>query len=72
MLFFYIVTGVLFFAVAGVLMHTNRLATYRRRIIRELAKDTEQKPFVLSEAQEKKIKQCFLNSVSREDCIKQL
>lgn len=72
MLIFYIICGVLIFAVSGVIMQVNRLAIYRRRIIRHFASKTQQTPFILSEYQEQKIKQCFLKGISTQKCLKQL
>jgi hypothetical protein len=72
MLVFYIICGVLVFAGSGLFMHINRLATYRRRIIRKLASNSEQTPFILSEAQEQKIKKCFLKGLSIDECCAQL
>ena len=72
MLIFYIICGVLVFAGSGLFMHINRLAIYRRRIIRKLAVNSKQTPFKLSEPQEQKIKQSFLKGLSVNECIKEL
>ena len=72
MLIFYIICGVLVFAGSGLFMHINRLAIYRRRVIRQLSADSKQTPFILSEAQEQKIKQCFLKGLSTDECYAQL
>jgi len=42
MLIFYIIFGCLIFALSGLIIQFNRLAIYRRRIIRNLA-DSQQK-----------------------------
>ncbi|WP_025563104.1 hypothetical protein [Psychromonas sp. SP041] len=72
MLIFYIICGVLVFAGSGLFMHINRLAIYRRRIIRQLATNSKQMPFILSESQEQKIKQSFLKGLSVKECQKEL
>lgn len=72
MLFFYIICGCLVFAVSGLIMHFNRLAIYRRRIIRHFSAMTTKTPFVLSDNQEQQIKQCFLKGTSIQKCIDQL
>ena len=76
MLIFYIVCGCVVFAVSGVILHVNRMAIYRRRIIRHFANLPEHSekgvPFVLTEAQEKRIKQCFLNGDAIQLCIDRL
>jgi len=69
MLIFYIICGVVVFALSSFLFYRNRLAIYRRRIIRDISESTQQKPIILSNPQEQKIKQCFLNGVTREDCV---
>jgi len=64
------------FALAGVLMQFNRLAIYRRRIIRHFATlpqySSQETPFVLSKTQEKKVRQCFLKGIKIQQCIEQL
>lgn len=72
MLIFYILCGCFVFALSGLIMHFNRLAIYRRRIIRHLAEDSEQSPFVLSEKQEKKIKHCFSIGKPIQKCVEEL
>jgi len=73
MLIFYIICGCLVFALSGLIMQFNRLAIYRRRIIRHLSTHTEQaSPYVLSQAQEKTIKQYFLEGINIQECIKKL
>jgi len=80
MLIFYIICGCLIFAVSGLIMQFNRLAIYRRRIIKRLADNrqssmqySDQKsPFILSEKQEQQIKQCFLKGTKIQQCIEQL
>ncbi|PKG37572.1 hypothetical protein [Psychromonas sp. Urea-02u-13] len=72
MLIFYIICGCFIFAASGVIMQYNRLAIYRRRIIRHFAKSSQQKPFILSESQEQHIKQCFLKGISIQHCIEQI
>jgi len=76
MLIFYIICGCITFAGACVLMQLNRLAIYRRRIIRHFAAlpqySAPSPPFVLSTKQEKKIKQCFLKGIKIQQCIDQL
>ena len=73
MLIFYIICGCLVFAVSGLIMQFNRLAIYRRRVIRHLSAQTEQaSPFVLSKTQEKTIKQCFLNGIKLQECIEKI
>jgi len=76
MLIFYIVCGCVVFAVSGLIMHINRRAIYRRRIIRHLAatqqNPAKQMPFVLTETQEQQIKQCFLEGISIQECIDKL
>ena len=72
MLFFYIICGCLVFAASGLIMHFNRLAIYRRRIIRHFSAMTTKAPFVLSDNQEQQIKQCFLKGTSIQKCIDQL
>ncbi|MDN2664803.1 hypothetical protein [Psychromonas sp. 14N.309.X.WAT.B.A12] len=69
MLIFYIVCGVVVFALSSFLFHRNRLAIYRRRIIRDISESSQKSPFMLSTQQEQKIKQCFLNGVTREECV---
>lgn len=84
MLIFYIIFGCLIFALSGLIIQFNRLAIYRRRIIRNLA-DSQQKnkqqcdqhnnqqsPFVLSKKQEQQIKQCFLKGTKIKQCIERL
>jgi hypothetical protein len=72
MLFFYIICGCLVFAVSGLIMHFNRLAIYRRRIIRHFSAMAPQTTFVLTEDQEQQIKQCFSKGTSIQKCIDQL
>lgn len=72
MLIFYIICGCLIFAVSGAIMQFNRLAIYRRRIIRHLAESHQKSPFVLSKKQEQQIKQCFLKGTKIQQCIEQL
>jgi hypothetical protein len=72
MLIFYIICGCFIFAASGVIMQYNRLAIYRRRIIRHFAKSSQQNPFIFSESQEQKIKQCFLKGLTMQQCIDQL
>ncbi|MEJ6080665.1 hypothetical protein MT391_19355 [Vibrio sp. 1-Bac 57] len=80
MLIFYIICGCLIFAISGFIVQYNRLAIYRRRIIRNLANQSSltkserppQTPIILSDHQEQQIKQCFLKGVSIPQCIKQL
>lgn len=80
MLIFYIVCGCVVFAISGVIMHINRRASYRRRIIRHFVAIQQNKqqsnaqppPFVLTEAQEQQIKQCFLKGLSTQECIDKL
>ncbi|TEW54145.1 hypothetical protein E2R68_09710 [Psychromonas sp. RZ22] len=72
MLIFYIICGVMVFAISGLIFQYNRLAIYRRRIIRHLATTKQQTPFVLTQAQEQQIKQCFLKGVSIQQCINQI
>ena len=73
MLVFYIICGCLVFAISGLIMQFNRLAIYRRRIIRHFSTHTEQaSPFVLSKAQEQTIKQCFLKGIKIQECIEKL
>ena len=72
MLVFYIICGCLLFALSGLLMQFNRRAIYRRRIIRHFAAQTHPEVFILSQAQEEKINQCFLKRVSIQECIEQL
>lgn len=72
MIVFYIICGLLLFAISGFLMQITRLSTYRRRIIRTLSDNNSTTPFVLNKAQEKVIKHCFLNRESTADCIKQV
>ncbi|RBW44024.1 hypothetical protein DS885_11975 [Psychromonas sp. B3M02] len=72
MLIFYIVCGVVVFGLSSFLFHRNRKAVYRRRIIRDLSKETQQSPYLLSPEQEQQIKQCFLNGVTREECVRLL
>jgi len=69
MLIFYIVCGVIVFGLSSFLFHRNRLAVYRRRIIRDISESKQQNPVILSTPQEQKIKQCFLNEVTREECV---
>jgi len=69
MLIFYIICGVVVFGLSSFLFHRNRLAIYRRRIIRDLSESSQQKPYVLTTPQEQKIKQCLLNGVTREECV---
>lgn len=70
MLLFYIVCGCLLFIVSGFMMQVNRLAIYRRRIIRHFANTTKH-VFILSDSQEKHIKRCFSQGVSMQKCIDQ-
>jgi hypothetical protein len=72
MLIFYIICGATVFALSSYLFHRNRLAIYRRRIIRHLSDNTKQKPYHLSAEQESKIKQNFLNGLSYQACITEL
>jgi len=76
MIIFYIICGCITFAAAGVIMQFNRLAIYRRRIIRHFTTlpqySTQETPFVLSKTQEKQIKQCFLKGIKIQQCIDQL
>lgn len=72
MLIFYIICGCLIFAISGLIFQFNRLAIYRRRILRHFAKNNQPKPFVLSANQEQQIKQCFLKGTSVQQCIDQL
>jgi hypothetical protein len=72
MLIFYIICGCFVFAISGLIMQYNRLAIYRRRIIRHFANSTQQIPYILSESQEQQIKQCFLKGISIQQCIEQL
>ena len=71
MLIFYVICGFLIFVLSGLIMHFNRLAIYRRRIIRHF--QTKQNvTFILSKEQEKTIKQCFLEGLKTEACIERL
>lgn len=70
MLLFYVICGVLIFAVSGLLLQFNRFAIYRRRIIRHFANTTKH-TFILSKSQEKHIKRCFYKGVSIQICIEQ-
>lgn len=72
MLIFYVICAVLIFTASGFIMQVNRLAIYRRRIIRHFAQLNQQSPFILSLDQEKKIKHCFLAGMSIQKCIDQL
>lgn len=80
MLIFYIICGCFIFAISGFIVQYNRLAIYRRRVIRHLASHRSrvkserphQPPIILSEQQEQQIKQCFLKGVSIPQCIEQL
>lgn len=80
MLIFYIICGCLVFAGSGVIMQFNRLAIYRRRIIRHLAESrpsstqhsNQNSPFILSKKQEQQIKKCFLKGTKIQQCIEQL
>lgn len=72
MLIFYIICGVVVFALSSFLFHRNRVAIYRRRIIRDLGSRSQQKPFILTTQQEKKIKQCFFNGVAQDECVRLL
>jgi len=72
MLIFYIICGAVVFALSSYLFHRNRLAIYRRRIIRHLSDKAEQKPYRLSDVQESKIKQDFLNGLNYKECITEL
>lgn len=76
MLIFYILCGCVIFAGSGVIMQFNRLAIYRRRIIRHFAAtpphNAKPTPFILSETQEQKIKQCFLKGLPIRECIEAL
>ncbi|WP_413699439.1 hypothetical protein ACLKMH_18555 [Psychromonas sp. KJ10-10] len=69
MLFFYIICGCLIFALSGFVFHINRLAIYRRRIIRHFSKQTDYSPFMLTKGQEAHIKQCFFKGDSVQSCI---
>ena len=72
MLIFYIILGCIIFAISSLMMQFDRLAIYRHRIIRHLAKVNQQTPFILSENQELQIEQCFLQAIPIKKCIKQL
>ncbi len=72
MLIFYIVCACIIFAGSGVIMQLNRLAIYRRRIIRHFAHINQKIPFILSDNQEQQIKQCFLKGISIQNCIDEL
>ena len=72
MLIFYIVCGCIIFAISGLILQFNRLAIYRRRIIRHLANSSQVTPFILSASQEQQIKQCFLKGIPIQQCIEQL
>jgi hypothetical protein len=72
MLIFYIICGCLIFAISGLIFQFNRLAIYRRRIVRHFAKKSQRTPFTLSEVQEQQIKQCFLKGTSIQQCIDKL
>jgi len=76
MFIFYIICACITFAIAGVVMQFNRLALYRRRIIRHFNTMPQHQapnpPFVLSEKQEKQLKQCFLKGINIQECIEQL
>lgn len=72
MLIFYIICGCIVFAISGVIMQYNRLAIYRRRIIRHCSAHSQQTPFILSTSQEQHIKQCFLKGLPIQQCIEQL
>lgn len=64
MLFFYIICACLIFAVSGLIFHFNRLAIYRRRIIRHFSNQVGYSPFILTKQQEAYIKQSFLKQES--------
>ena len=71
MLIFYIICGFSIFVLSGLIMHFNRLAIYRRRIIRHF--QTKQNiVFILSKDQESIIRQCFLEALKIEVCIGRL
>ena len=72
MLIFYIICACLIFVISGLIFHFNRLAIYRRRIIRHFSNQVDYSPFVLSQKQEKQIKQCFLKAMSIQQCIEKL
>lgn len=73
MLIFYIICGCLVFAISGLIMQFNRLAIYRRRIIRHLSGlQTQTSTVVLSKAQEQTIKQCFLKGIKIQECFEKL
>lgn len=76
MLIFYIICGCAVFGVSGVIMQFNRLAIYRRRIIRHFtatpAYQDQLAPFILSKEQEEQIKQCFLQATPIKECIEML
>jgi len=72
MIIFYIVCGLFVFVSSGLFMHMNRLATYRRRVVRYLASNRKQTPFILSETQEQKIKECFSRGFNIDECFEQL
>ena len=73
MLLFYILAGCAVFIIAGSIMHFNRLAIYRRRIIRHYSQQPDQaSPFILSDVQEKTIKQSFQTGLSLQQCIEKL
>jgi hypothetical protein len=69
MLFFYVICGCLIFVASGLIMHFNRLAIYRRRIIRHFSNQVDYTPFILLKHQEVTIKQCFTNGKSIQHCI---
>lgn len=72
MLIFYIICSCLVFLISTVIFQFNRLAIYRRRIIRHLAKQSQHNPFILNDQQEQQIKQHFLRGDSIKTCIHQL
>ena len=72
MLFLYIICACFVFALSGLIMQFNRLAIYRRRIIRHFSAMSSKTLFVPSNNQEQQIKQCFLKGTSIQKCIEQL
>jgi len=73
MLLFYVLASCVVFIIAGSIMHVNRLAIYRRRIIHHYSQKTEQATaFILSDEQENTIKKCFKRGFSTQQCIEKL
>ena len=72
MLIFYIICSCLVFVISTVIFQFNRLAIYRRRIIRHFAQHSQHKPFILSDQQEQQIKQHFLRGDALKVCIHQI